>query len=391
VKVAGLFAGIGGLELGLSRKGHETLMFCEIDPCAQAVLGEHFPDIPIVPDVCALESLPSETELVTAGFPCQDLSQAGGTKGIKGDKSGVVSHLFRLLEHNDIPHVIIENVSFMLQLGKGQAMRYIVEQLENLSFNWAYRVVDARAFGLPQRRERVFLIASRDYEPWRVLFDSDYPPMQNPFDTSLASGFYWTEGSRGLGLVNDAVPPLKGGSTIGIPSPPAIWMPDGSIRKPTISDAERLQGFPAGWTAPALRTGRPGFRWKLVGNAVPVDAAEWLGERLNKLSNAPELTYRIPYQFDQARSWPSAAFGSAASGRWALEISRWPMNKVPPHLLDFLSEEPEPLSYKAVTGFTNRLRRSSLRYPPEFMEALVNHQSVMGGFKSGERELANVR
>ncbi len=97
----------------------------------------------------------------------------------------------------------------------------------------------------------------------------------------LACGFYWTEGVRGLGWAVDAVPTLKGGSTIGIPSPPAIWMPDGEIVVPEIRDAERLQGFDADWTEPAAATSRrKGARWKLVGNAVSVPVARWVGERL---------------------------------------------------------------------------------------------------------------
>lgn len=67
----------------------------------------------------------------------------------------------------------------------------------------------------------------------------------------LAFGFYWTEGTRGLGAAVDAVPTLKGGSTIGIPSPPGILLPGGRVVTPRIEDAERLQGFEAGWTEPA--------------------------------------------------------------------------------------------------------------------------------------------
>ena len=97
----------------------------------------------------------------------------------------------------------------------------------------------------------------------------------------MACGFYWTEGIRGLGWAFDAIPTLKGGSTVGIPSPPAIILPDGIIVKLNIQDAERIQGFEAGWTQPAELVARPGMRWKLVGNAVTVGAAEWIGRRID--------------------------------------------------------------------------------------------------------------
>ena len=79
---AGLFAGIGGLELGLSRAGHETALLCEIDRAALAVLEARFPKVPRKTDVRDLKSLPAKTDLLVAGFPCQDLSQAGKTAGI---------------------------------------------------------------------------------------------------------------------------------------------------------------------------------------------------------------------------------------------------------------------------------------------------------------------
>src|SRR5690606_19679397 len=95
-------------------------------------------------------------------------------------------------------------------------------------------------------------------------------------------GFYWTEGLRGLGWAVNAVPTLKGGSSIGIPSPPAIVLPDGRVVTPDIRDAERLQGFPADWTKVAETVARRSARWRLVGNAVSVPAADWIGKRLLK-------------------------------------------------------------------------------------------------------------
>src|SRR5262249_45526194 len=140
-----------------------------------------------------------------------------------------------------------------------------------------------RSFGLPQRRLRIILLASRTEDPRSVLFcdDTDQSFSRNGHVPS-ACAFYWTEGNNGLGWAIDAVPPLKGGSGCGIPSPPAIWIrSEHAIVTPDIRDAERLQGFPAGWTLPA--TGydvRSGKRWQLVGNAVSVPVANWIGSRL---------------------------------------------------------------------------------------------------------------
>src|SRR4051812_24746922 len=247
LRVAGLFAGIGGIELGLQRAGHQSELLCEIDPGAVAVLNDRFPDIRVHQDICTLRSLPRDVELIAAGFPCQDLSQAGKTAGIEGSRSGLVGEVFRLLRHRRVPWVLLENVPFMLQLSKGRAMEVIVATLEDLGYRWAYRVVNSLAFGVPQRRERVLLLASMDEDPRDVLFADAVEEPEAPARSSrLACGFYWTEGIRGLGWAVDAVPTLKGGSSVGIPSPPAIWLPDGRFITPDIRDAERLQGFPAG-------------------------------------------------------------------------------------------------------------------------------------------------
>lgn len=109
--MVGLFAGIGGLELGLTEHGWNTQLLCEVDPGAQAVLGSRFPDIPLHPDVTRLRSLPQNTDLVAAGFPCQDLSQAGRTAGITGSKSSLVDEVFRLVKRKNGPRwLVIENV-----------------------------------------------------------------------------------------------------------------------------------------------------------------------------------------------------------------------------------------------------------------------------------------
>ena len=76
LKVAGLFAGIGGIEYGLHRSGMETVFLCELDSKAQEVLRQHFPKVPVHDDITTLQELP-EVDVITAGFPCQNLSQAG--------------------------------------------------------------------------------------------------------------------------------------------------------------------------------------------------------------------------------------------------------------------------------------------------------------------------
>lgn len=373
LNVVGLFAGIGGIELGLSRAGHRTTLLCELDPGARAVLDARFPELPDHADIRTLRALPADAELVAAGFPCQDLSQAGLTKGIAGARSGLVGEVLRLLRRRPVPWVLLENVPFMLQLGAGRALEVVVGSLERLGYRWAYRVVDSLAFGVPQRRERVFLVASLDGDPRAVLFADDIgAPELTPPSRNLAFGFYWTEGTRGLGAAIDCVPTLKGGSTIGIPSPPAILLPTGGIVTPRIEDAERMQGFEPGWTEPAEKVGRRSHRWKLVGNAVTVPVAAWLGERL-----AAPGEYDASWDAPLAprAKWPEAAW-NMGQGRFVASVSTWPVRRPRPHLHEFLVD-PRPLSAKATAGFWRRFETSPLRRPAWFDAGVMNHLRQM--------------
>jgi DNA (cytosine-5)-methyltransferase 1 len=370
-RVAGLFAGIGGVELGLAKGGHEAAMLCENEPAAMAVLRERFPDVLLHDDVRTLACLPAETSLVVAGFPCQDLSQAGATRGIAGARSGLVGEVFRLIEEHRTPWVLLENVPFMLQLARGEAMNVIAARLEALGYRWAYRVVDSRAFGLPQRRRRVYLLASLGGDPREVLFADEAGDQPEPRLNGhpVACGFYWTEGVRGLGWAVDAVPTLKGGSTIGIPSPPAIWMPDGRIVTPDIRDAERLQGFKENWTRPAESVAKRGARWKLIGNAVSVPAAAWIGRRLRKPGPLMEFDAR---PMKGHRHWPTAAW-NVGEGRFAVSASEWPVHRARKTLVEFLRFEPTPLSAKATSGFLSRTEVAKLRFEPAFIRDVKRH------------------
>lgn len=423
LRVAGLFAGIGGIERGLHLGAEaqgascETRLLCEIDTAAIAVLDQHFIEpakqahrpIEFATDITKLDRLPRDVNIVTAGFPCQDLSQAGKTAGVTsiqknakkarkaGLRSGLVGQVFRLLEEridagSPVEWVLIENVPFMLQLSRGKALELILDEFEALDYAWAYRVVDAMSQGLPQRRERVYLLAHHrgssvptDDLPAQVLLTTfGKPQAARKWEPEQKSfGFYWTEGIRGLGAAVDAVPTLKGGSTIGIPSPPAIVLPSLEVITPSIEDAEELQGFLPGWTQPAERVGRASLRWKLVGNAVSVAAATWIGERLFDPRPFMPPT-RTPV--DRTGAWPLAAWNDG-TGRFEAEsfVSTWPVHRKQISIHVFLADPSRrdrvrrPLSARATAGFLDRARQARLRFPDRFLDVLQAHLAIMGG------------
>lgn len=376
MRFAGLFAGIGGFELGFAKTGHRTDLLCDVNLGAEAVLKHHFADVPYHFDITTLKSLPSEIDAICAGFPCQDLSQAGRGAGLHGQKSGLIAEVFRLLSKQRIPTVVIENVPFMLQLNGGAAMKAITDEFERMGYRWAYRVVDTFAFGLPQRRERVFLVASRHIDPAAILFVDETVLERPKTDVKrVAHGFYWTEGLKGLGWAVDSIPTLKNGSTIGIPSPPAVLLPNGKIVKPSIRDAERLQGFEPGWTEPAENVVRQSFRWSLIGSAVSVPVAEWLGRRL---TNPGTYNGHLDSEFTTVSRLPrSARFDGKR--RYLVSIGVDPIGLQPPSLSDFLLDEGDPLSLRATLGFLTRTRRAKLKFDEAFIAAVEQHVQRLGG------------
>jgi DNA (cytosine-5)-methyltransferase 1 len=240
---------------------------------------------------------------------------------------------------------------------------------------WAYRVVDARAFGLPQRRLRVLMLASRTEDPRPVLFGTDAGAHEIGDPAVDPCGFYWTEGVRGLGWAVNAVPTLKGGSGLGIASPPAVRLPSGEIVTPGIVDVERLQGFSRDWTAPALTVPgvRAGHRWKLVGNAVSVRMATWVGGRLADPSGEAMPEDGVL----SGQRWPTAAWGRAGTA-YRVPVSPWPIH-APYEDLRWFLEDSQLLSARATAGFLRRAGRGTLRFPPGFLADVQNHLLRMGG------------
>lgn len=374
MRSVGLFAGIGGFELGLQRAGIDTDLLCEYWEPAATVLRKRF-DADLVGDICDLKSLPS-VDVVTAGFPCTDLSQVGRTAGIDGTESGLVREAFRLIEETPPRWVVLENVPNMLRLNGGAAMSFIADWFEEHGWDWAYRTVDSQNFGLRQRRRRVFLVASRTEDPRSVLF-ADETDAVSAHTRHSAYGFYWTEGNRGIGWGDGVTPTLKGGSKLGIASPPAVWRldekPGERIARPSIRAGERLQGFRAGWTDVVPKEG---VRWKMVGNAVSVPVAAWIGRGLSEPREPIDVGQRP--LVDGGR-WPSAA-ASINKEREAWALSERPLATRNQSTLAKLLDEygGVPLSYGAANGFLKRLEASSLRVRTDFRSALAEHVRLAG-------------
>ena len=171
--IGSLFAGIGGFDLGFERAGHETIWQVEIDKTCNKVLAKHFPNAKHYEDVKETHDLPA-VDLVCGGFPCQDLSVAGKRTGLAGARSGLWHEFHRVLSEVRPQFAVVENVPGLLSSNGGRDFATVVSGLVELGYRVAWRVLDAQYFGVPQRRRRVFVVASLgDERCVEILFEPE--------------------------------------------------------------------------------------------------------------------------------------------------------------------------------------------------------------------------
>jgi DNA-cytosine methyltransferase len=172
---ASFFSGVGGLDLGFERAGIETVSVSEIDPYANTVLAERFPgaqNLGSITEVSA-NDIP-EADIWSGGFPCQDLSVAGKRAGFAGKRSSLAFTFLDLVEQRRPRWLVLENVPGLFSSNQGRDFLRLLSEMDELGYSVAWRTLDARYFGVAQRRRRVFIVAC--LEPNRaeqVLFECE--------------------------------------------------------------------------------------------------------------------------------------------------------------------------------------------------------------------------
>lgn len=169
LRVLDLFSGIGGFSLGLERTGgFETAAFCEIEEFPRRVLAKHWPDVPCYDDVRTLtaERLAADgiaVDVITGGFPCQDISSAGLQAGMEfGTRSGLWSEIARLAGELRPRFILVENVANLLRGPSdrpGQWFGRVLGDLAALGYDAEWENIPAAALGAPHRRERIWIVA----------------------------------------------------------------------------------------------------------------------------------------------------------------------------------------------------------------------------------------
>lgn len=169
MNVLDLFSGIGGMSLGLERAGMQTVAFCEIEPFPRRVLAKHWPEVPCYDDVRTLSAEILERDgiaridLITGGFPCQDISTAGNQLGIsEGTRSGLYIEVIRLASELRPKYILLENVAALFSGPSdrpGWWLGRILGDLAQIRYDAEWHGIRAGTVGLPQKRDRIWILA----------------------------------------------------------------------------------------------------------------------------------------------------------------------------------------------------------------------------------------
>lgn len=149
-----LFSGIGGFDIGAERAGINTIWNCEIEPFQRLILKKHFPNTIQYEDIREVKH-PGYVDIITGGFPCQDISVAGKGKGITGERSGLWCEMHRIVGEIRPKFVVIENSPALLIRG----FERVLCDLSKIGYNAEWQCISNYAFGYPHKRERLYIIA----------------------------------------------------------------------------------------------------------------------------------------------------------------------------------------------------------------------------------------
>ena len=192
-----LFSGYGGFTIPAQKYGIETIGFSEIDKYACSVLNYHYPNIKNYGNITKIkgEDLPT-VDIITGGSPCQDLSVAGKGAGLNGERSGLFFHFIRLIKEKQPTYFVWENVKGALSSQGGWDFARVQIEMEQAGYDVYWQVINAKDFGVPQNRERIFAIGVRKGSGREILFEQR-ESRQNPKQI--------IEGSQGSRVYDDTM------------------------------------------------------------------------------------------------------------------------------------------------------------------------------------------
>jgi len=361
MKYISCFSGVGGLE-----SSEAPIAYCEIDEDCRLVLARRFNDATAYEDVSTFN--PPGSDVVVGGWPCQDISVAGGQEGLSGPRSKLFYELVRVAVNSGAHTIVAENVPNLLLMNSGAEFRAVLQEFTNLGYSQvAWRTLNARQFGLPHERRRVLMVASKHIEVARVLHRAIPLCSNRPRARTKVAGFYWTAGLQSINYNFGYVPTLKVGSSLGIPSPPAVHYKE-TVRKLSPQETLLLQGFnPSHFDGISHSS-----IYRMAGNAVAVPVGRFV---LDSVANPVDVDIEIAGQSDMFDSGLDLSQPIPKSGLWDGESLNAVIESTGAdlaiNLADFVDlKSKDSLSPRAAAGFLKRVEKSGVRCPQELLDCI---------------------
>ena len=300
-----LFAGIGGIRLAFESAGGTCVFASEWDADAQKTYAANFGHTPHG-DITKIssEEIPDH-DILTGGFPCQPFSIIGNGHGFSDTRGTLFFDIERILRDKSPHAFLLENVKRLKSHDKGRTFKTIIKSLEDLDYYVHHTVLDARDFGLPQKRERTFIVGFKENHPFNFpsrpidgkylkladILEKDVPEkytaseyilsrrQESVKDKSVFSPAIWHENKGGNIGINSFSCALRAGASF------SYLLVDGK-RRLTPREQLRLQGFPESFTISGSETK---IRHQ-TGNSVPVKVVEAIAHQMVKAMPAINLT-----------------------------------------------------------------------------------------------------
>jgi len=305
MKYVSLFAGIGGFDLALNRLGHECVYANDFDKYCKIVYDKNFKsrrfkgkarpngrqdifnerdksntrgtkgqqqqgvNIDNGLDTTPIQEVPTDSipdhDLLVGGFPCQAFSIAGKRRGFDDTRGTLFFDIARILKAKQPRFFLLENVKGLLSHNNGRTFKTIISTLVELGYDLQWQVLNSKNFGVPQNRERVFIVGHIRGEPRPKVFpigeiDSGIYKQEKDIQSEIQP----TRKTGNITYANKSLLETRGDRPL-------------SIRRLTPLECERLQGFPDSWTEGVSDT----QRYKMLGNAVTVNVIYEVAKRLN--------------------------------------------------------------------------------------------------------------
>lgn len=385
-RVNSFFAGIGGFDLAFETQGFVTTFYCENNEFCRSVLKRHWPNTNNFRDIKELTAFEiPDAEVWTAGFPCQDLSLArtphGKRNGLKGTQSGLFYTFLDLLSVRKPKVVLLENVAGLLSSHKGKDFNTLLNSLTELGYAVSWRVLNARYFGAPQSRPRVFICAwhGSPEKAVRALYEDNISHKPKNERQGFLKEYKCEETGISVPQISFCISATSGRHT-GLDWARTYISYSDKVRRLTPLECERLQGLPNDWTLPDNDyvipiKGIETSRYHAIGNAVCVPVVKWISSRISKLLEEDTCTVE-PFELltkkvmsksaaieelssdKEEYKWKS---GGASFERFyvSVPVSPSPLTPVESQLIDIIEKndvhERYFLSVNAVQGILRRV------------------------------------